>query len=71
MGLTFPIDLSDGESLAVISVEPDLNGADPTGDAPFVVKPLVGNIPLGAQDHVNYQMGQNLASVPSGTVTIT
>jgi hypothetical protein len=71
MGLTFPIDLSDGESLAVISVEPDLNSNDPTGDAPFVIKPLVGNIPLGAQDHINYQMDQNLASVPSGTATIT
>jgi hypothetical protein len=71
MGLMFPIDLSDGESLAVISIEPDLGGIDPTGDAPFVVKPLVGMIPQGAEDHVNYSMDQNLASIPSGTVTIS
>jgi hypothetical protein len=70
-GLTFPIDLSDGESLAVISVEPDLDGSDPTGEAPFAVKPLVGSIPLDADDHVNYTMDQNLASVPSGTATLS
>jgi hypothetical protein len=70
-GLTFPIDLSDGASLAVISVEPDLEGSDPTGDTPFAVKPLVGSIPLDAADHVNYNMDQNLESVPSGTATLS
>jgi len=69
--LIFPIDLSDGESLAVISVEPNLNNSDPIGDGPFVVKPLVGNIPIGAADHVNYNMGLNLESVPLGTATIS
>jgi hypothetical protein len=69
-GLTFPINLADGESKVVISVEPDLNGSDPTGDAPFAVKPLVGDVPEGAEDHTNYQMNQNLVSVPSGTATI-
>jgi hypothetical protein len=71
VGQMFPIDLSDGASLAVVSVEPDLEGSDPTGDAPFAVKPLVGSIPLDAEDHVNYNMDQNLESVPSGTATIS
>ena len=70
-GVMFPIDLADGESLAVISVEPYLDGDDPTGAAPFVLKPLIGNIPLDAQDHVNYDMDQNLGSIPSGTATIS
>lgn len=70
-GVMFPIDLSDGASLAVISVEPNLNGNDPTGSTPFAVKPLVGNIPAAAADHVNYPMNQNLGSIPSGTATIS
>jgi hypothetical protein len=70
-GITFPINLADGASLAVISVEPDLNGMDPTGVGPFQVKPLVANIPSGAKDHTNYDMGQNLNSVPSGLANIS
>lgn len=69
-GITFPIDLADGESLAVITVEPDMNGTDPTGSAPFQIKPLIGEIPAGAMDHVNYPMELNLSSVPSGVATI-
>jgi hypothetical protein len=70
-GLIFPVDLADGESKAVISVEPDINGEDPTGDGPFSVKPLVGDIPSGASDHVNLQMNSNLGSVPSGRAEIS
>ena len=70
-GITFPINLADGASLAVISVEPDLDGADPTGTGPFQIKPLVANIPLGANDHTNYDMNLNLSSVPSGLAEIS
>ena len=70
-GVTFPIDLGDGTSRAVISVEPDIDGVDPTGVAPFSVRPLVGNIPLNAMDHVNYDMDLNLGSLPSGLAVIT
>jgi hypothetical protein len=70
-GIVFPIDLADGASKVVISVEPDLNGIDPTGSAPFAVKPLVADVPQGASDHENYQMNQNLSSVPSGTAAIS
>ncbi|WP_406656809.1 hypothetical protein V7O62_13225 [Methanolobus sp. ZRKC2] len=69
-GVVFPLDLADGESLAVISIEPDINGTDPTGSSPFQIKPLIGEIPEGAMDHVNYPMELNLSSVPSGTATI-
>lgn len=70
-GISFPIDLGDGASLAVISVEPDINGIDPTGSAPFQIKPLVGEIPSGALDHINYPMDVNRGTMPSGIAQIS
>jgi hypothetical protein len=62
-GLTFPTDLMGG--VAVISIEPSPdNSADP-----FTLKPLVGNIPIGAIDHKTYMMNSNLSSFPTGTVS--
>jgi len=60
-GLTFPLDLSGGK--AVISIEPDPDNSP----APFLLKPLVGDIPANAADHVTYDLGQNL-NFPTGTV---
>ncbi|MBV1888372.1 MAG: hypothetical protein KUG51_03690 [Urechidicola sp.] len=62
-GLTFPTDIAGGT--AVISVEPSPDNSA----GPFTLKPLVGGIPMDAMDHTLYMMGQNLASLPSGTVT--
>jgi exonuclease VII small subunit len=70
MGVSFPIDLGDGMSKAVISVEPDIMGVDPTGEGPFSIKPLLGNIPEGAQDHVNYEMMTSMSALPTGLVVI-
>jgi len=69
-GVDFPIDLADGESLAVISVEPDLDGVDPTGNGPAQVKPLVAHIEEGQGDHENFDLELNPDSVPSGTATL-
>lgn len=60
-GFTFPLDLSGGK--AVISIEPDPDNSP----APFLLKPLVGDIPANAMDHLTYDMGQNL-NFPTGTV---
>jgi len=60
-GLSFPTDLSSG--LAVISVEP----VPDNSAAPFVLKPLVGNISANVLDHTVYDLGQNLA-FPTGNV---
>ncbi len=58
----FPTDLAGG--VAVISIEPDPdNSADP-----FLLKPLVGDIPMGATDHTTYNLGQNL-NFPTGTAS--
>jgi hypothetical protein len=60
-GLVFPTDLSG--DVVVISVEPD-----PDDDtAPFVLKPLVYQLPDPAQDHVTYDMDNQAATTfPTG-----
>lgn len=65
-----PVNLADGDSLIVISVEPDLMGSDPTGSGPFSIKPLVGEVPAGLLDHTLTPLEQNLGSVPTGTATL-
>jgi len=63
-GLTFPTDLAG--TTAVISVEPSPDDSS----APFTLKPLVGAIAADATDHQTYQLGSNVADLPSGTATI-
>ena len=63
MGLTFPVDLS--EQTIVISVEPSPDNSP----NPFTLKPLVGNVPTSATDHVLYSLNNNsVATNPTGTV---
>ncbi len=69
--ITPPVNLADGSALVVLSVEPDLAGVDPTGAAPFSIKPLVGAVPAGLADHTLTALDQNLGSVPSGTATVS
>lgn len=68
-GVATPVDLADGSSLVVLTVEPDLGGVDPTGDGPFSIKPLVAEIPAGAADHMSMALSRDLSSVPSGAAT--
>ena len=60
-GLTFPLDLAGGK--AVISIEPHPDNSP----NPFLLKPLVGDIPANALDHTTYDLNQNL-NFPIGTV---
>lgn len=62
-GLSFPTDIAGGK--AVISIEPNPDNSP----NPFTLKPLVGDIPINAMDHFNYDMSTNLSSFPTGTVT--
>jgi len=66
-GLDGPLDIGDGSSVVVISIEPDIDGIDPTGDGPFQLKPLIGEIPAGAEDHVLYDLNLRSESLPTGT----
>jgi hypothetical protein len=65
-GVTAPVDMADGASLVVISVEPYLGGMDPTGVAPFAIKPLIGEIPAGHATHTSVTLGLDTSSVPTG-----
>ena len=62
-GLSFPTDIAGGT--AVISIEPDPDNSS----NPFNLKPIVGDIPMNATDHFNYNMSTNLSSLPTGIVT--
>ncbi|MTI88049.1 MAG: anti-sigma factor [Balneolaceae bacterium] len=63
-GLTFPLDLSGGK--VVISIEPNPDDSP----SPFVLKPLVGDIPDPAEDHVSYNLSSNTDSFVSGSALI-
>ena len=65
-GVTAPVNLADGSSMAVVTIEPDLGGVDPTGAGPFSIKPLVGPIAAGQGDHQSVELDRDLSGVPSG-----
>jgi hypothetical protein len=68
-GITPPVDLADGASAIVITVEPDLDGMDPTGEGPFSIKPLLASVPADAPDHTSLALARDLSTVPRGTAT--
>jgi hypothetical protein len=68
-GVASPVNLADGSSLAVVTIEPDLHGVDPTGPGPFSIKPLVGAIAQGVADHTSIPLQRDLSTVPSGSAT--
>lgn len=65
-GITPPVDLADGGSMIVITLEPDLGGVDPTGPGPFSIKPLVVQVVAGAAPHESISLVRDLSTVPSG-----
>ena len=63
-GITFPLSLSS--RTVVISVEP----VPDNSPAPFVLKPLVGQVPANVQIHTALDMSNNaVATNPTGTVS--
>jgi hypothetical protein len=64
-----PVNLADGSSMIVLTVEPDLDGSDPTGMGPFSIKPLVRAVPAGAADHQSIELMLDLATAPTGKAT--
>jgi len=60
-GLSFPTNLSG--TTTVISIEPNPDNSP----MPFAFKPLVGNVPANAKDHMNYDLMNNVnGSFPTG-----
>ncbi len=69
-GVSFPVNLADGKSLGVITLEPDINGLDPTGPGPFSIKFLVAHIPGGLAPLTTADMSLDLSSLPSGSASL-
>lgn len=63
-GVTLPTDLSG--ATIVISVEPDPDDSP----APFILKPLVGQVPENPNDHENYELANNAVNLPGGTARL-
>jgi len=67
-GLTFPVDLAG--DLVRITVEPDLAGQDPTGQAPFGVRVLEGDVPNRAEPRAFYDLQSFGNQLPKATVVL-
>lgn len=65
-----PVDLANGTSSVVLSLEPRYNGEDPTGPSPAQIKPLAAEVAEGAEDHTTFDLGLDLSSLPSGSASI-
>lgn len=67
--VTFPLNLADGQSRVLISLEPGSLNEDPTGNSRFDLNLLEAAIAEGAEDHTDYSL--NLVKErPSGTVKV-
>jgi hypothetical protein len=63
-GVTPPVNLADGGSMVVVTLEPDIDGLDPTGDGPFSIKPLVASVPAAASPGTSLPLRRDLSTVP-------
>ncbi len=68
-GVTAPVDLADGSTMIVLTVEPDLDGSDPTGAGPFSMKPLLVAVVAGAAPMMSIALDLDLSTVPRGRAT--
>ena len=62
-------DLANGTSTVVVSIEPDIDGVDPTGDGPAQLKPLSHLISEDIVDHTLTDLELD-SSVPSGSFSL-
>src|SRR5690606_37608717 len=56
LGVDFPANLATGEWKVVISIEPDFEGQDPTGDDTFFLQPLYAQISKDADNYKEYPL---------------
>jgi hypothetical protein len=63
-GVVAPVNLADGGSMVVITIEPDIGGQDPTGAGPFSIKPLVAAVTAGASPGTSLPLRRDLSTVP-------
>jgi hypothetical protein len=68
--ISAPVNLADGSSRVAITIEPDLNGVDPTGDAPFPIAPLFKDITTGQATGARFALDANAAAGPTAVATV-
>ncbi len=66
--LAFPLDLA--ADLVAVSVEPDFDGTDPTGQGPFGMTILQAEVPNRAEPHLIYDLKNQTAATPKATIVL-
>lgn len=66
--LNFPADLA-GDIIRV-SLEPDLDGSDPTGQSPFGMTVLENEVPNRAEPHLIYDLKNKGTNFPKATIVL-
>ncbi len=66
----FPLDLTTGDKKVFITLEPDLDGFDPTGEKPFFITIFSSEIPANAQIHTQLPLEPHLETLPTGIAKI-
>lgn len=66
--LSFPLDLAG--DLVAVSIEPDFDGSDPTGQGPFGMTILKAEVPNRAEPHAIYDLKNTAAASPKATIVL-
>ena len=64
-----PVDLANGSSQIIITVEPDIDGTDPTGEGAFSLRPWAASIPRNAASNDYRQLSAGPNQDVWGSVT--
>lgn len=70
LGVDFPANLASGEWQIIISIEPDQNGADPTGDDVFFLQPFKASIAQGVANYQEQQLSLDTSKFPTATISL-
>ena len=70
LGLDFPANLTSGEWQIIISIEPDQNGADPTGDDVFFLQPFKANIAQGVANYQEQELTLDMSKFPTAVISL-
>lgn len=68
LDLDFPANLTNGQWKIIISLEPDQDGQDPTGDDTFTIQPFSATIADGAKTYEEYNLNRDLSTLPKGSI---
>lgn len=70
LGVDFPANLTSGEWKVIISIEPDQDGTDPTGDGTFFLQPFTATIAEGTENYTEQPLTLDTSTFPTATITL-